>query len=86
VGAILNSIGRAIGTGSGARQEVVVLDIGTGQRIGAVALAIHPHLSPNGQTLAVRDRSLAVELFELPTPIAEGLERRPPHEARSAKP
>jgi WD40 repeat protein len=66
VGAILDAVARAVATGAAAREEVVVLDAVTGERIGAVSSALHPFLSPNARTLAVRNRSFAVELFDLP--------------------
>jgi len=66
LGAILDSVGRAVRAGAAARQEVVVVDVATGERLGAVTSAVHPFFSPDGQTLAVRDGSLAVELFDLP--------------------
>jgi WD40 repeat protein len=67
LGAILQSVGRLTNPASAAaRQEVVVVDIVTGERLGVVSSAVHPFLSPDGRTLAVRDSSLAIELFDLP--------------------
>jgi WD40 repeat protein len=82
VGAVLDSVGRAIGAGAAARQEVVVVDVATGERLGVVPAAIHPFLSPDGRMLAVRDGSLAVELFDLPPTKAV----RPPGEKRAEPP
>ncbi len=64
--AILNSVGQAIRPGGAARHEVGVVDIVTGERIGVVSAVLHPYFSPDGRVLAVRDRSLAIELFDLP--------------------
>ncbi len=78
LGAILASVGRAIRAGAAARQEVVVVDVVTGHRLGVVPSAVHPFLSPHGRTLAVRDSSLAIELFDLPA----SRPREPPREKR----
>jgi WD40 repeat protein len=74
LGAILDYAGRAIGARAAARQEVVVVDVATGERLGVVSSAIHPFLSSDGRLLAVRDSSFAVELFDLPE---SGLGRLP---------
>jgi len=66
VGTFLNSVARAVGAGGAAQQEVVVVDVLTGERIGTVRAAIHPFFSPDGRTLAVRDSSLAMQLLDLP--------------------
>jgi WD40 repeat protein len=71
VGAFLDSLARAIGAGAAARQEVVVVDVATGRQIGAVQAAIHPFFSSDGRTLAVRDSSFAVQLFDVPVREAE---------------
>jgi hypothetical protein len=70
---------RAIRSGSAAREEVVVVDTITGERIGVVNAALHPFLSPDGRILAVRDSSFAVELFDLPVrePGRSSREKRP---------
>jgi WD40 repeat protein len=65
-GAIWDSISQATGSGPAARHEVVVADCITGERIGVVSSAVHPFFSPGGRTLAVRDGSMSVELFDLP--------------------
>jgi hypothetical protein len=44
----------------------LVIDVATGQRLGLLAPAIHPFFSPDGRMLAVRDSSLAIELFDVP--------------------
>jgi WD40 repeat protein len=64
--AVLDSVGRAIGSGPGARHEVVVIDLGNGERVGVIPAALHPSFSPDGRMLAVRDSSLAIKLFDLP--------------------
>jgi WD40 repeat protein len=46
--------------------EVVLLDARTGKRLGLLERAIHPSFSPDGRTLAVRDTSLAIRLFDVP--------------------
>ncbi len=66
LGAILDSVGRAIRAGAAAREEVVVVDVFTGERLGVVPSAVHPFLSPDGGTLVVRDSSFAVELYDIP--------------------
>lgn len=78
LGAIWDSVGRAIRSGATARHEVAVVDVVTGERIGVVSSAIHPFFSPDARTLAVRDASLGVELFDLPARGPEG----PPREKR----
>ena len=70
-GAVLDSVARAIRSGSAAREEVVLVDVASGARLGSVSPAIHPFFSPDGRMLAVRDDSFAVELFDLP-PAATG--------------
>jgi WD40 repeat protein len=66
LGAILDSVGRAIGAGASARHEVVAVDGVSGERLGIVSAASHPFVSPAGRVLAIRDSSLAVKLFDLP--------------------
>ncbi len=78
LGAILDSVGRAIRAGAAAREEVVVVDVFTGERLGVVPSAVHPFLSPDGGTLVVRDSSFAVELYDIPVRGPEG----PPRETR----
>jgi WD40 repeat protein len=47
---------------------VVVVDIATGRRIGQVSSAMFPIFSPDGRTLATRERDLSVKLRDLPGP------------------
>jgi hypothetical protein len=56
--------------------EVTVIDVASGKQLGLIESAIHPFFSPDGRMLAVRDRSLAVKLFDVPA--AKG--REPLHE------
>ncbi|MGO9462623.1 MAG: WD40 repeat domain-containing protein [Isosphaeraceae bacterium] len=86
LGAILDSVGRAIGTSAAARQEVVVVDVASGQRLGVVRAAVHPFLSPDGRTLAVRDSSFAIELFDFRPPGQEGRPRDKRSRSRSLRP
>jgi len=66
LGAILQSVGLANRASAAARQEVVVVDVATGERLGVVSSSVHPFLSPDGRMLTVRDSSFAIALFDLP--------------------
>jgi WD40 repeat protein len=57
--------------------EVVVIDLTTHQRLGKGSGVIHPYFSPDGRTLAVRDMSLAVRLYDVPRPAAPAGRRGP---------
>jgi WD40 repeat protein len=46
--------------------EVVVLDVATGRRLARAPQSIHPHYSPDGRTVATRERDLSVKLRDLP--------------------
>jgi WD40 repeat protein len=59
-------IGVPVGVGPEEDAEVTVLDVASGTRVGLVESAIHPFFSPDGRTLAVRDRSLAIKLLDVP--------------------
>jgi WD40 repeat protein len=66
IGEVIRLIGQATGRRSDQTSEVLVIDVATGQRLGLLAPAIHPFFSPDGQMLAVRDSSLAIQLFDVP--------------------
>jgi len=79
LGAIMQAVGRAIRPSAATAQEVVVVDVATGKRLGVVSSAIHPFLSPDGRMLAVRDSSFAVYLFDLPpSGLAEPMREKAP--------
>jgi WD40 repeat protein len=46
--------------------EVIVMDLATGERLARAPTAIHPHYSPDGRTIATRERDLSVKLRDLP--------------------
>ncbi len=64
-GSILQKLGRALRQGPDQTSEVVVIDVVTGKRLGQVHFASGPLFSPDGRTLAVRDASFAIRLFDL---------------------
>jgi len=64
-GSILQILGRALRQGGDRRSEVVVIDVVTGKRLGQLDSAVGPLFSPDGRTLAVRDPSFAIKLFDL---------------------
>ena len=48
--------------------EVIVIDLVTGRRLARASRAIHPHFSPDGRTVATRERDLSVKLRDVPRP------------------
>ena len=69
-GSIVRDLRRLIGVplrqGPEDSGEVIVIDVARGRLLGLIESVIHPFFSPDGRTLAVRDRSLAIKLFDVP--------------------
>jgi WD40 repeat protein len=77
---LLRLVRTTIRPGPDHTSEVVVMDVATGKRLGWIDSAIHPFFSADGRTLAVRDTSLAIKLFDVPTAAAAGKSQRGQHQ------
>jgi WD40 repeat protein len=75
-GSIVRDLKRLIGVplkpGPEDGAEVTVIDVASGEQLGLIESVIHPFFSPDGRTLAARDRWLAIKLFDVPTPKGRG--------------
>ncbi len=66
IGQIQTSLWRSAGFAGRDDSGVVVLDIATGKRLARTSTAIHPFYSPDGRTMATRERDFSVKLRDLP--------------------
>jgi WD40 repeat protein len=65
---IAEGIRRSLGGQREADPEVIILDLATGERLARGPTSIHPYYSPDGRTIATRERDFSVKLRDLPGP------------------
>jgi WD40 repeat protein len=66
LGQISHDLRQRLGGKREDQAEVIVLDVVTGRRLAQALRSIHPHYSPDGRTIATRERDLSVKLRDLP--------------------